>query len=158
MLITAGTPGHMYLEERQAKCLQKDSSVSHSGLFHVAQLDSIPLIFPLLWLASWTDDSHFLPSCKSAASQSYFRKMPSRQQICLKQEEIPSLHPFPDHKIASQVFLANSLWLRWYPVFLIQFLDSSLTPGNLCNLLPLEAATGSEVTWGSSNWKALKHS
>lgn len=24
VLITAGTPGHMYLEERQAKCLQKE--------------------------------------------------------------------------------------------------------------------------------------
>lgn len=28
VLITAGTPGHMYLEERQAKCLQRETTLS----------------------------------------------------------------------------------------------------------------------------------
>lgn len=76
----------------------------------------------------------------------------------LETREIPSLQPFPDHKIASQLFVASSFWLRWYPGSWCQFLAPSLTQGNLCNLLPLEVATGSEVTWGSRNWKAFKNS
>lgn len=31
VLITAGTPGHMYLEERQAKCLQREGEGEGHG-------------------------------------------------------------------------------------------------------------------------------
>lgn len=31
VLITAGTPGHMYLEERQAKCLQREAEGEGAG-------------------------------------------------------------------------------------------------------------------------------
>lgn len=31
VLITAGTPGHMYLEERQAKCLRREAEGETTG-------------------------------------------------------------------------------------------------------------------------------
>lgn len=44
VLITAGTPGHMYLEERQAKCLQREAAAEGLGPWEEMKEGVHPLI------------------------------------------------------------------------------------------------------------------
>lgn len=141
----------MYLEERHAKCLQKDSDVSHSGLFCAARLDFTPLTDPLCWRAPWTDGSYISSLYRTPASQSFYSER-CHLDNSSKQREIPSLQPFPDHKTASQHLLptVRDLVMPWV------LMPSPRTKPHTRKLTRSPGAWGRHRFWGVMRWQQLE--